>query len=138
MMMNDTGNVEFDHSNQLAAQFGIQFNKDSRNRVEGNDYETGRLAAPAAFCKVASNIYLKQICTIKVTNPAESILTDKGDVIMAVSKIGKGTVFAVGDPWLYNEYLDGRKIPEMYQNYKAAQEWIHWLIKQIPAKSSKN
>lgn len=132
MMMNDTGNVEFDHSNQLANRFGIRFNKDSRNRVEGNDYAVGALEAPATFCSKAKKIYLKQICTLTLNSPAKPILTDKGDVIMAVSRLGKGTVFAVGDPWLYNEYTDGRKIPAEYQNYVAAQEWVQWLIKQVP------
>jgi unsaturated rhamnogalacturonyl hydrolase len=41
---------------------------------------------------------------------------------MAVSKFGRGTVFAVGDPWLYNEYVDGRKLPAAFDNYKAAQD----------------
>ena len=45
-MGNDVGNMEFDHFNQLAKQFGIQFNKDSRNKVPGNDFEKG-LAARA-------------------------------------------------------------------------------------------
>ena len=76
---------------------------------------------------------MKQICTISVTPPAKPVVTDKGDVIMAVSHIGKGTVFAVGDPWLYNEYTDGRKLPASFQNFKAANEWVDWLIKQIPA-----
>src|SRR5205085_2984371 len=31
LMGNDVGNAEFDHFNQLAKEFGIQFNKDSRN-----------------------------------------------------------------------------------------------------------
>jgi len=135
MLMNDTGNVEFDHSNKLAKQFGIQFNKDSRNRVEAKNYETGKLSAPLPICKKGENIFMKQICTLTVTPPAKSVLTDKGDVIMAVSKLGKGTVFAVGDPWLYNEYMDGRKLPAEYQNFTAAQEWVQWLLKQIPAKS---
>ena len=134
MLMNDTGNVEFDHANTLAAQFGIQFNKDSRNRVEGKNYDMGRLAAPSVIWSKAKNIYLKQICTITVTPPARSILTDNGDVIMAVSKVGKGTVFAVGDPWFYNEYMDGRKLPTTFQNFTAAQEWVQWLLKQVPPK----
>ena len=49
---------------------------------------------------------------------------------MAVSKYGKGTVFAVGDPWLYNEYTDGRKLPPEYDTFKAAQDLALWLIKQ--------
>ena len=49
---------------------------------------------------------------------------------MAVSKVGKGTVFAVGDPWLYNEYTDGRKLPAKYENYKAMEDLVQWLLKQ--------
>ena len=63
--------------------------------------------------------------------PAKAVLTDKGDNIIAVSKVGKGTVFAIGDPWLYNEYLDGRKLPTYLENYKAAEDLVQWLIKQI-------
>jgi unsaturated rhamnogalacturonyl hydrolase len=39
-------------------------------------------------------------------------------------------VFAVGDPWLYNEYLDGRKLPAEYPNYKAATDLVKWLLAQ--------
>jgi unsaturated rhamnogalacturonyl hydrolase len=49
---------------------------------------------------------------------------------MAVAKYGKGTVFAVGDPWLYNEYTDGRKLPPEYDNFKAAQDLALWSIQQ--------
>ena len=50
--------------------------------------------------------------------------------MIATAKLGKGTVFAVGDPWLYNEYVDGRKLPAEYENYKAAEDLVKWLIKQ--------
>ena len=53
---------------------------------------------------------------------------------MAVSKVGKGAVFAVGDPWLYNEYVNGRKLPADYDNYKAAKDLVNWIITQIPVK----
>jgi len=46
------------------------------------------------------------------------------------SKYGKGIVFAVGDPWMYNEYVDGRKLPMEYENYQAAVDLVKWLIKQ--------
>jgi unsaturated rhamnogalacturonyl hydrolase len=139
LMMNDTGNVEFDHVNMMAKQFGIIFNKDSRNNVEGKHFEMGKLTVtPSSGIWTKTNtIYLKGICTISVTAPAKSIVTDKGDVLMAVSKVGKGTVFGVGDPWLYNEYVDGIKLPAEYQNFTAAQELVKWLLKQIPAKINK-
>lgn len=53
---------------------------------------------------------------------------------MATAKYGKGAVFAVGDPWLYNEYLDGRKIPVEYENFSAANELVMWLLKQVVKK----
>jgi unsaturated rhamnogalacturonyl hydrolase len=49
---------------------------------------------------------------------------------MAVAKFGKGTVFAVGDPWIYNEYTDGRKLPADFENFEAAQDLSRWLIEQ--------
>lgn len=132
MFANDSNNVEFTRYNQLAEKFGIHFNENYRNMVKGNEFETGtfNIAANNEIFKTAKKIYLKEICTLDVKAPAKPVLTDKGDVIMAVSKVGKGTVFAVGDPWLYNEYIDGRKIPMELQNYKAAEDLVQWLIKQ--------
>jgi unsaturated rhamnogalacturonyl hydrolase len=130
LMANDLGNVEFEHFNQLAKQFGIQFNKDSRNRVVGNDFAMGLITIPDGhpIFQTARRLYLKEVCTLSVAPPAKSVVKDKGDVIMAVSRLGKGTVFAVGDPWFYNEYLDGRKLPPDFDNYKAAQDLSRWLI----------
>jgi unsaturated rhamnogalacturonyl hydrolase len=137
LMGNDAGNAEFDHFNQLAGQFGIRFNKDSRNRVQGNDYATGKISVAAAhpIFRTARELYLKEISTLAVAPPAKPLLQDKGDVIMAVAKFGKGTVFAVGDPWLYNEYVDGRKLPVEFDNYKAAKDLARWLLQQSPGKS---
>jgi unsaturated rhamnogalacturonyl hydrolase len=136
LMGNDVGNAEFDHFNQLAGQFGIQFNKDSRNRVEGNNFATGKLVVPSPhpIFKTARNLYLKEISTLKVVSPARAVLVDNGDVIMATAKVGKGTVFAVGDPWLYNEYTDGRKLPADFDNYKAANDLTRWLAQQARPK----
>jgi unsaturated rhamnogalacturonyl hydrolase len=132
MFANDSNNVEFTQYNQLAEKFGIRFNENYRNMVKGNEFETGtfNITANNEIFKTAKKIYLKEISTLNVKAPAKPVLIDKGDVIMAVSKIGKGTVFAVGDPWLYNEYIDGRKIPMELQNYKAAEDLVQWLIKQ--------
>ena len=136
-MGNDFGNAEFDHFNQLAKQFGIQFNKDSKNRVQGNEYATGQIVVPNghAIFKTAKNLFLKEISTLSVTAPARPVLEDKGNIIMAVAKLGKGTVFAVGDPWLYNEYVDGRKLPPEFDNSKAATDLTLWLLNQAGAKS---
>lgn len=134
LFANDSNNVEFKHYNQLAEKFGIHWNENYRNMVIGDKYEIGTfdLAGGNPIFKTAKKLYLKEICTQKLTKPAVSVLTDKGDVIISISKVGKGTVFAVGDPWFYNEYLDGRKIPAYLENYKAAEDLVRWLIAQLP------
>jgi unsaturated rhamnogalacturonyl hydrolase len=136
VLNNDTGNAEFKHLNNLMLKFGMQFNEDSRNHVEGTKFEGGAIYIPEGnqIFKTAKKIYIKEISTLKVTPPATSALTDKNDVIIAVAKYGKGTVFAVGDPWFYNEYTDGRKLPYDFQNFEAANDFVKWLVEQIPAK----
>jgi unsaturated rhamnogalacturonyl hydrolase len=137
LMGNDVGNAEFDHFNRLAKQFGIEFNRDSRNRVQGNDYAAGRIVVAGGnpIFKTARELYLKEISTLALAPPASPLIEDKGDVIMAVAKFGKGTVFAVGDPWLYNEYVDGRKLPSEFDNFKAARDLSLWLIERSRTKS---
>jgi unsaturated rhamnogalacturonyl hydrolase len=51
---------------------------------------------------------------------------------MATAKYGKGTVYAMVDPWLYNEYTDGRKLPAFYDNFAAGNELVRWVLEQIP------
>jgi unsaturated rhamnogalacturonyl hydrolase len=34
----------------------------------------------------------------------------------------------IGDPWLYNEYVDGRRLPPEFENFKAAQDLSRWLV----------
>lgn len=136
MMMNDSANTEFKHFNVLAEKFGIHFNQDIRNRVTGSQFEMGAQMVPAndLIFHTAKKLYLKEICTIAVKDPAKAHYTDNGDVLMAIAKMGKGTIFAVGDPWLYNEYTDGRKLPADFENYKAAKDLALWLLQQSGAK----
>lgn len=136
MMANDSNNVEFKHYNELAEKFGIHWNENMRHDVIDNQFEQGALPIPLhhPIFKTAKKVYIKQMCTQTIQQPAYSVYTENGEVLMSVSKVGKGTVFAVGDPWFYNEYLDGRKLPLQYQNYRAADDLVQWLIHQIPAK----
>ncbi len=127
---NDKGNCEFKHLNKLAKNFGIYFNEDSRNDVKGNDFDIGKFDVfpDHPIFKDVKKIYLKEISTLKLSGGAKPVLTDKDDVIMASSKLGKGFVFAVGDPWLYNEYIDNHKLPAGFENYKAARNLFAWLL----------
>jgi unsaturated rhamnogalacturonyl hydrolase len=138
MFANDSNNVEFVNFNKLASNFGINFNDNIRNTVEGSKFEQATVIVPPGheIFKTAKELYIKEFGTLTVHTPARVILTHKGDNVMAVSKIGKGTVFAIGDPWLYNEYVDGRKLPAELDNYQAIEDLIKWLVKQSPRKKN--
>lgn len=141
LMANDKGNCEFDHLNKLAENFGIYFNELSRNKVTGTNYDIGKFDKfpNHLIFKNLTKIYLKEISTLTLKKPAIPILIDNKDVIMASSKFGKGFVFAVGDPWIYNEYIDHRRLPEDFQNYKAAENLFTWLLgKATIVKSTKS
>jgi unsaturated rhamnogalacturonyl hydrolase len=132
LMGNDAGNAEFEHFNTLAKEFGIQFNKDSKNRVQKDNFVEGLVKVPVghSIFKTARSLYLKELATLALSKPAAPVLEHNGDVVMAVAKHGRGAVFAVGDPWLYNEYTDGRKLPPEFDNYKAMQDLAAWALRQ--------
>ena len=135
-MANDSTNAELDRFNGLSKAFGIEFKKEMKNPVIGNQYDMGMISIPKGNSVFPSgpNTYLKEISTLNLTAPATAVVNHNGDVAMAISKLGKGTVFAVGDPWLYNEYIDGRKLPTSFQNLTAGKELMEWLLKQAPKK----
>ena len=134
MMANDSANVELQHFNNLAAKFGMHFNDDLQNHViNDTHFEDGAIITTGnPIFKTASKIFMKDVCSISVKHPAKAALKNAaGAVIIATARYGKGTVFAVGDPWLYNEYTNGR-LPPGFENDKAANDIAEWLIKQVP------
>ena len=130
LMGNDKGNAEFEHFNKLADRFGIHFKEDSRNKVVGDDFQTGsfeKFPEHPLFAQVR-RIFIKEMSTLRVQKPAKAVFSDGGDDLMAFSRVGKGAVFAVGDPWFYNEYMDQRRLPPGYDNAKAADNLFRWLL----------
>lgn len=134
MMANDSNNVEFKNYNKLAEKFGIHWNENMRHDVIDNKFEQGAIMIPPnnPVFKTAKKVFIKQLCTQTIKAPAVSVLSENGEVIMSMARVGKGRVFAVGDPWFYNEYVDGRKIPAEYENYKAAEDLVKWLFWLYP------
>ena len=129
---NDGQNAELDKFNTLSETFGIKFNKDRKFEVLNNDYRMGRVMIPAGnpIFPNTKEIYIKEVSTLSLSKDAKPVLTVNGDVLIAMAKYGKGSVFVIGDPWLYNEYTDGRRLPAEYENFKAAQDLSRWLIAQ--------
>lgn len=137
LMGNDAPNVELTHFNELANKFGVHFNGDTKGTVPvATNFETAKVVVPAGneIFKNATNLFIKEYSSLKLSAPAQSILKDQdGDNVMSVTKYGKGIVYVIGDPWLYNEYVDGRKLPASYDNLKAGAELVNWLTKQVKA-----
>jgi unsaturated rhamnogalacturonyl hydrolase len=102
LMGNNTGNAEFTHLNGLANRFGITFNEDTATT---NGPKIDKFPDSPLFAGV-SKLHIVGMCTLKVAGPAQAVLSYNNQVLMATATLGKGTVFAVGDPWLYNEYIN--------------------------------
>jgi unsaturated rhamnogalacturonyl hydrolase len=132
LFSNDSANVEFPHFNKLAARFGIQFNFDCINKETGRNFEMAKIDVDPGnkIFKNISKVYIKEYSSLSVKPPANTVLKEGNINVAAIAKVGKGAVFAVGDPWFYNEYTDGRKIPSDFQNYEAAEDLVKWAIQQ--------
>ncbi len=132
LMANDSNNCDLQHFNILAGKFGVKFTDKSLNMVKNDQFEQG-VVLPGAnnpVFKTPAKMYLKEISALEIKAPAIANAVKDGDVIIATTQYGKGKVLAVGDPWLYNEYLDNRKLPLEYENFKAASDLVRWLLKK--------
>lgn len=132
LFTNDAGNAELKNINTLAQKFGVMFNEDNFNMVKNDQYEQGAILINEdnPVFTTARKVYIKELATLNVSSPAKAILTKEGKNVMAMAKHGKGSVLILGDPWLYNEYVDGRKLPLEYENYKAARDLVQWAAAQ--------
>jgi len=131
LFSNDRDNTEFTYFNTLSDRFGIHFNPVLSHHVIDPDHSTGEVVIPAGTGIFGSGFtaYMKDTSTITVSGRAKAVVTDHGDVMIAVSHVGKGVVLAVTDPWFYNEYADGRKMGQ-YRGFEAAQDVAAWAVSQ--------
>ena len=132
LMANDSANCELQHFNKLSAVFGVTYTDKSVNMVKNDVYEQG-VVYPGngnSVFKTTKKMFLKELSVLNIKAPAKANATKDGDVIVATAQVGKGKVLIVGDPWVYNEYVDGRKLPAEYENYKAAEDLVKWLLKK--------
>ena len=132
LMENDPANADILHMDILADQFGLHFNNVLVHHVVGDDFAAGRIdvLTPAPPFTHPHILFMKDTCSLTLTKTAVPLLTWKSDILMASARYGKGLVVAVTDPWLYNEYTDGKKLPSEYDNYAAGQDFVRWLVQQ--------
>jgi unsaturated rhamnogalacturonyl hydrolase len=111
LLGNDKGNAEFEHLNQLAARFDIQFIEATYPKTAGK----GILIATGSHAIFESGlqVYLVEVAPLRVSGKTEVLFESNGTPLMALAHYGSGTVFALGDPWIYNEYIghkDNRRV----------------------------
>lgn len=130
ILANDGPNCEFTHLNKLMQQFGMTFNHVTLHPVTGRNFEMGACTdlPEHTLFKGVKKIYIKEIADLNLSGTARSILTENGKVLIAENKFGKGYVFAIGDPWIYNEYIDHSRLPESFENRKAAENLTDLLL----------
>jgi unsaturated rhamnogalacturonyl hydrolase len=132
IMENDPDNADIPHMDLLADKFGLHFNNVLVHHVIDDNFAMGRIdltVVPAPLQR-PHVLYMKDTCSLTLSNNAVPVLRYNGDLLMAMTTYGKGMVFAVTDPWLYNEYTDGRKLPADYDNFAAGNEMVQWLMDQ--------
>jgi unsaturated rhamnogalacturonyl hydrolase len=130
VMANDAPNCEFTHLNKMMSQFGMTFNHVTLHPVTGNNWEMGACTSLPGhpIFKDVSKIYIKEVSDINLSKNAKAILVESGKVLMAEKKYGKGYVFAIGDPWIYNEYIDHDRLPVSFENRIAAENLATLLL----------
>jgi hypothetical protein len=131
LMANDAKNCEFTHFNRLGSEFGISFDFVSLHKVPKGEWDKGAFVSfpDHPVFKGITKIYMKEIASITLKKSAKPILTENGLAFIAESSFGKGKVIAIGDPWIYNEYMDHDRLPSDFQNRQAAENLTDYLIK---------
>jgi unsaturated rhamnogalacturonyl hydrolase len=144
MMENDVERADQVHLDLLSDRFGMHFNPVLKNDELNGSYANTIVPIPAGVGGTFDRpifdrpirALMKQICTLTVSAPAKAILTEtadtdaKGDVVMAEAHVGRGLVYANVDPWVYNEYTDGRKNPMGEQNFAGGLKLTKWIVGQ--------
>jgi unsaturated rhamnogalacturonyl hydrolase len=76
-------------------------------------------------------IFIKEYSSLRLTKPARPVFQApaNGTVVISHAPAGKGLVFAVGDPWFYNEYMEAHRLPREYDNAVTARNLFNWLLR---------
>jgi hypothetical protein len=133
ILANDAPNCEFTNLNRLMSGLGMTFNHVTLHPVTGTQFEMGACTdfPDHPLFTGVKKIYIKEVSDINLSGTAKAVLTEKGKVLIAENKFGKGYVFAIGDPWIYNEYIDHDRLPESFENRKAAENLTDLLLGKV-------
>jgi hypothetical protein len=118
---NDPGNAEFEHLNLLAREFGLQFLETKHADASGSTKLTVQVPFTHPVLAGGGAFYAVDVAPLRVTaRDAQILVADRDTDLMALVGFGRGQVVALGDPWLYNEYIgrrDNRRLGESLFQY---------------------
>lgn len=137
VLSNDVNHAELEKFNLLMQKFGMSFGNEMLHAEKSepneprnfNSCSSINLPHHPLFTGV-KKIFLKEIAPIVCTGIAKPILIENGNVLIAESTYGKGYVLAVGDPWLYNEYINHALLPLDFENLLAAKNLVKLLLEK--------
>jgi unsaturated rhamnogalacturonyl hydrolase len=106
LLGNDKGNAEFEHFNRLASQFGIEFIEDTIPKVTGKAILRAQGKGP--IFDGAPRFYGVELAPLRLEKSARAdvLLSYEDTPVMVLVHQAQGLVFALGDPWIYNEYIN--------------------------------
>ena len=137
VLANDQPNCEFTHLNLLMAKFGMAFDSRTQHRVPNDKWDLGGFTVfpEHPVFKDVSKIYMKETSTITILNKSvKPLLVQNNLIYMAEVQYGKGTVLVVVDPWIYNEYIDHARLPQDFDNLKAAANFTDYILSKTKRK----
>lgn len=133
VMSNDSVNAEQHYINRLLRPAGIRLRADRRSEVHNDQFDMGAfiISDGHPIFTTARKLYLKEVSSLELERGASCLIShqQQGYCVAAMAPLGKGTVVVVGDPWLYNEYVNG-KLTDDFQNRQAMHEFSRWLLQQ--------
>ena len=132
LMGKKAGEEELPELNTLADRFGMHFSQMNGTKTQGTTGEQEEVATPPgnSVFPVPHRLFMPGTLALTLSPSAHPLVKKRATVLMAVAPVGRGTVLAIADPWLWNEYLDGRKIVPPSDNFAAAIDLTGWILKQ--------
>lgn len=135
LLANDSLNNDLYHLNKLSHEFGIHFSGQTVNRVLNDQFATGSVTSvQSSIISSRLKMFMKDASALELSGKAVPLATNGKEILMAYARYGKGLVIAVGDPWLYNEYMDDRRGLKGFDNRESARQLIAWILPQVRQK----
>ena len=127
VLTNDHDNCDLQHINTLTDIFGLHYNDVNFQTPKLIGAEC--LSPHPLWTTLSGGLFMRGTSTLSLSGDAKALVSaPSGEVLMAETRYGRGTVIAVTDPWIYNEYLGHILLSDDYANEVAADNLVRYLL----------